>query len=121
GRVDQSRASCTFADRNTPYTALDAQDDVLLEPDLSSKKEIMIEHRYRPIVEGAVPRDWSGDWSVSEYQKTYCIDREFVRSAKQHKNSSEQWISYILTTGATGQAQSVSFGWSSIRVTRQIL
>jgi hypothetical protein len=64
-----------------------------------AKKEIMIEHRYRPIVGGAVPRDWSGDWSVSEYQKTYCIDREFVRSAKQHKNSSEQWISYILTTG----------------------
>jgi Domain of unknown function (DUF4424) len=64
-----------------------------------AKKEIMIEHRYVPITGGAVPRDWSGDWSVSEYQKTYCIDREFVRSAKQHKNSSEQWISYILTTG----------------------
>ena len=57
------------------------------------------DQRCRPIVGGAVPRDWSGDWSVSEYQKTYCIDREFVRSAKQHKNSSEQWISYILTTG----------------------
>ena len=69
------------------------------EQTFPAKKEITIEHRYVPITGGAVPRDWSGDWSVSEYQKTYCIDREFVRSAKQHKNSSEQWISYILTTG----------------------
>jgi hypothetical protein len=69
------------------------------EQTFPAKKEITIEHRYVPSLGGAVPKDWSGDWSVSEYQKTYCIDREFVLSAKQHKNSSEQWISYILTTG----------------------
>jgi hypothetical protein len=56
----------------------------------------------------AVAKDWSGDWLkpgnniFSEYQKTFCIDREFVWSAKQHEKAShwvERWISYILTTG----------------------
>jgi hypothetical protein len=69
------------------------------EQTFPAKKEITIEHRYVPSVGGSVPMDWSRDWSVSEYQKKFCVDREFVLSAKQHKNSSQRWISYILTTG----------------------
>jgi Domain of unknown function (DUF4424) len=62
-----------------------------------AKKEITIEHSYEPIVGGSVAFDWSN--SVSEYdKKTFCVDREFVRSAKG-SHWSPQWISYILTTG----------------------
>jgi hypothetical protein len=72
-----------------------------------AKKEIIIEHRYRPIVGGsAIATKWSdmrpGNDSFSYYQKEYCIDGDFVRSAERRERAhhwGEKWISYILTTG----------------------
>ena len=77
-----------------------------------AKKEIMIEHRYRPSVGGYSAEIGSKNWSnmrprdslFLEYQLKYCIDREFMQSAKRierqyNQTWGEQWISYILTTG----------------------
>ena len=63
------------------------------EQTFPAKKEITIEHRYAPIVGSTVPKNWDGDWlkpgnkTFSVYQKDFCIDREFVRSAKQQRES----------------------------------
>jgi uncharacterized protein DUF4424 len=72
-----------------------------------AKKEITIEHRYRPVVGGTVPiakwRDMRpGSDLFSYYQKEHCIDGDFVRSAELRERArpwNEKWISYILTTG----------------------
>jgi hypothetical protein len=78
------------------------------EQTFPAKKEITIDHRYEPIVGGTVPSTkWTdmrlGDSLFSEYQKEFCIDQDFVRSARQferqQQSGGESWISYILKTG----------------------
>ena len=72
-------------------------------------RETVIEHRYKPSVGGTVPvsssqmRQWLID--VKDYfnrKLKYCVDEDFLHElARDNTNYFlEQWVDYILTTGA---------------------
>ena len=75
----------------------------------SPERETVIEHRYKPSVGGTVPvsssqmRQWLIDVKDYFHRKLkYCVDEDFLRElAKDNTNYFlEQWVDYILTTGA---------------------
>jgi hypothetical protein len=67
-------------------------------------RETVIEHRYKPSVGGAVAVSSSQmrQWLKNEFHRKYCVDEDFLRElAKDNRNYFfEQWVDYILTTGA---------------------
>ena len=67
-------------------------------------RETVIEHRYKPSVGGTVPVSSSQmrQWLKNEFHRKYCVDEDFLRElAKDNRNYFlEQWVDYILTTGA---------------------
>jgi hypothetical protein len=67
-------------------------------------RETVIEHRYKPSVGGTVPVSSAQmrEWLKDEFHRKYCVDDDFFRElAKDNRNYFlEQWVDYILTTGA---------------------
>jgi hypothetical protein len=75
-------------------------------------KPVRVSHRYKPSVGGTVAMTFiEGGKPVSNYKayaERYCIDSAFMKTAarleaaaaKSGPHYTEQWISYILTTGA---------------------
>lgn len=70
------------------------------------KKDVVVEHVYRPVVGGTVQPLLSspGLWKTERrrYQRDYCVDSAFEKAGHQLDPTStqERWISYILKTGA---------------------
>ncbi|MES1202767.1 MAG: DUF4424 domain-containing protein [Pseudomonadota bacterium] len=70
------------------------------------KKDVVVEHTYRPVVGGTVqpllssPEVWKAE--QRRYKKTYCVDDAFEKAGAKLDPAStqERWISYILKTGA---------------------
>lgn len=76
-------------------------------------REVAVEHRYKPIVGGTVAMgldvlaDPNGQ---TEFYKKFCVDKQFLSAAKKKAKFEptagiwlgwlEQWIEYVLTTGA---------------------
>ncbi|EJC82838.1 hypothetical protein Rleg4DRAFT_4568 [Rhizobium leguminosarum bv. trifolii WSM2297] len=78
-----------------------------------AKKKVNVEHRYQPAVGGTVAISFLENGQAKgerfeEYSRKYCLDSDFVRVAQQRAgeaeaggaNSTESWISYVLSTGA---------------------
>lgn len=76
-------------------------------------KEVRVHHSYKPSVGGTVAMTYIQDGNpgdaFTEYQQKYCIDDDFMKAsakleADQKANEGtyyfEQWLSYVLTTGA---------------------
>ena len=67
-------------------------------------RETVIEHRYKPSVGGTVPVSSSQMRQLlkDEFHRKYCVDEDFLRElANDNRNYFlEQWVDYILTTGA---------------------
>jgi hypothetical protein len=76
-------------------------------------KDVHVSHKYRPSVGGTVAVTYLEDGQpkgprFEEYKKKYCIDDTFVKLGKQSVERMsagepyyyENWISYVLTTGA---------------------
>ena len=76
-------------------------------------KDVHVSHKYRPSVGGTVAVTYLEDGQpkgprFEEYKKKYCIDDMFVKLGKQSVERMsagepyyyENWISYVLTTGA---------------------
>ena len=77
-------------------------------------KDIRVSHRYRPSVGGTVAttfldeNDEPKGERFAEYKKKFCVDDAFVKLAKKSNIAMrdgqpylvENWISYVLTTGA---------------------
>jgi len=77
-------------------------------------KDIKVSHTYRPSVGGTVAttfldeNDQPKGERFEEYKKKFCVDDAFVKLARQSNESMragdpylvENWISYVLTTGA---------------------
>jgi hypothetical protein len=76
-------------------------------------KEVKVQHRYKPSVGGTVGITFLENGTATgeryaEYVKKYCIEGNIVRRAEQAEKDMqagkpylvENWISYILTTGA---------------------
>ena len=77
-------------------------------------KDIHVSHRYRPSVGGTVATtfldedDQPRGERYADYRKKFCIDDAFVKLARKSNEAMQQgepylvenWISYILTTGA---------------------
>jgi hypothetical protein len=77
-------------------------------------QDIRVSHRYRPSVGGTVATTFLDENNApkgerfEEYRKKYCIDDSFVRLARKSNEAMsagkpylvENWISYVLTTGA---------------------
>ncbi|OWV92333.1 hypothetical protein ATY78_02015 [Rhizobium sp. R635] len=78
-----------------------------------AKKKVSVQHRYTPAVGGTVAISFleggepKGE-RFEEYSRKYCLDADFVRTARQRAgeaeaggaNYTESWISYVLSTGA---------------------
>jgi hypothetical protein len=70
------------------------------------KKDVVVEHTYRPVVGGTVqpllssPEVWKTE--QRRYKKTYCVDDAFEKAGAKldPAGTQERWISYILKTGA---------------------
>ena len=84
------------------------------EQTFPSRREIVIEHRYKPSVGGTVGTGFGvagvtkEDW-FPNYRKKYCIDSAFLGAAERARKATkradfapffEERIDYILTTGA---------------------
>jgi len=79
-------------------------------------RNIVVEHRYVPGAGGSASTGFGNanlqnEDFVREARRRYCIDAEFlagaarlVRPASGYINVTEQWISYILTTGGNWRA-----------------
>ncbi|MGN7292085.1 DUF4424 domain-containing protein [Rhizobium sp. SAFR-030] len=76
-------------------------------------KPVKVSHRYTPSVGGTVAMSFIGDGkpaaSYEDYARRYCIDADFMKTAARLEAAAaksagphytEQWLSYILTTGA---------------------
>lgn len=76
-------------------------------------KPVKVGHRYKPSVGGTVAMSFIGDgkpaYAYEDYAKRYCIDADFMKTAAKLESAAakstgphytEQWLSYILTTGA---------------------
>jgi hypothetical protein len=75
-------------------------------------KPVRVSHRYKPSVGGTVAMTFIDGGkpgsTYKDYAERYCIDSGFMKTAakleaaagKQGPHYTEQWISYILTTGA---------------------
>ncbi|MFC3072152.1 DUF4424 domain-containing protein [Shinella pollutisoli] len=76
-------------------------------------REVAVQHRYRPGVGGTVGITFLEDGAgkgerFEDYRKRYCIEDDIVRRAVQSEKDMaagksylvENWISYVLTTGA---------------------
>ena len=67
-----------------------------------AQSELIIDHRYRPVVGGSVP--FKGTREIlrdsPEQRRKYCIEDGFLKAIRRDKSYSERWLSYILTTGA---------------------
>lgn len=75
-------------------------------------KPVRVSHRYKPSVGGTVAMSFIDQGNpgatYKEYVERYCIDNAFMKTAakleaaanKSGPNYTEQWVSYILTTGA---------------------
>jgi len=77
-------------------------------------RDIKVSHRYRPSVGGTVAttfldeNDEPKGERFEEYRKKFCVDDGFVKLARKsnaamregHPSLVENWISYVLTTGA---------------------
>lgn len=75
-------------------------------------REVKVKHSYKPSVGGTVAmvfiRDGKPSESFEDYEKRYCLDKDFMKLAAKLEKSqnpetgvyfTEQWLSYILTTG----------------------
>lgn len=75
-------------------------------------QKIKVAHRYTPSVGGTVAMSFIQDgkpaYSHEDYAKRYCIDADFMKTAAKLEAAAtkstgphytEQWLSYILTTG----------------------
>ncbi len=78
-----------------------------------AKARIAVEHRYKPSVGGTVAITFAGDedyqkQQLQAYRSKYCLDDAFLKTAaklavlaeKGGRGYTENWISYVLTTGA---------------------
>lgn len=77
-------------------------------------QDVRVSHKYRPSVGGTVaivflePDGKPREGTFQEYQKKYCIDDGFVKTSRKLVAGAEEgtspyfenWISYVLTTGA---------------------
>ncbi len=75
-------------------------------------KPVRVSHRYKPSVGGTVAMSFIQDgkpaFSYDTYVDRYCLDQPFMKTAakleaaagKSGPHYTEQWLSYILTTGA---------------------
>ncbi|WP_404947009.1 DUF4424 domain-containing protein [Rhizobium terrae] len=75
-------------------------------------KPVRVSHRYKPSVGGTVAMTFVDQGKPGpnhkDYVERYCIDQPFMKTAakleaaagKSGPNYTEQWVSYILTTGA---------------------
>lgn len=75
-------------------------------------KPVRVSHRYKPSVGGTVAMSFIDQGkpgaTYKEYVERYCIDSAFMKTAakleaaasRSGPNYTEQWVSYILTTGA---------------------
>jgi hypothetical protein len=75
-------------------------------------KPVSVSHRYKPSVGGTVAMTFIDQGkpgsTYKDYAERYCIDDAFMKTAaklesaagKSGPNYTEQWLSYILTTGA---------------------
>ena len=78
-----------------------------------AKSKVTVSHRYRPSVGGTVAMSFIEDgkpaYRYDEYKTRYCIDDAFMKQAAKLENARKEgsklmyvdnWLSYILTTGA---------------------
>jgi hypothetical protein len=70
-----------------------------------AKTALSVEHEYSPSVGGSVGTSLSqptiDDETLAYYKTRYCTDASFIAAARANKNNlGEEWISYVLTTGA---------------------
>ena len=75
-------------------------------------KPVKVSHRYKPSVGGTVAMSFIQNgkpaYEYKSYVERYCIDDAFMKTAakleaaagKNGPNYTEQWVSYVLTTGA---------------------
>lgn len=77
-------------------------------------KDVRVHHEYTPGVGGTVAISFlldgkPNDYNYEDYRNRFCMDDAFIRLAKKLEKGSreqtgpyytEQWISYVLTTGA---------------------
>ena len=86
-------------------------------------KEIKVEHAYKPSVGGTVGVSFLGEDGAAsgeryeDYKKRFCVDDDFVKIAQKSAKDMadgkpylfENWISYILTTGANWDGEIKKF------------
>ena len=77
-------------------------------------RDVRVHHEYKPSVGATTTMTFiqdgePSDYSYEEYTKKYCIDDDFMKTAAKLEKASkdgtgpyyfENWISYVLTTGA---------------------
>jgi len=75
-------------------------------------KPVKVSHRYKPSVGGTVAMSFIENgkpaYEYKSYVERYCVDDAFMKTAakleaaagKSGPNYTEQWVSYVLTTGA---------------------
>lgn len=77
------------------------------EQTFPARRDIIVEHVYRPIVGGTVMPVMSSSaeyWKSEQprYKRDYCIDDNFVTAGRKlnPERTQERWINYVLKTGA---------------------
>ena len=105
GLAQNSRHRRRQRDGASPSSAMDTQDHVLLDATFPAKTVLNAEHKYISSVGGSVGTTIglpSIDPETLTYYKTrYCTDASFIAAARAKNNAfTEEWISYVLTTGA---------------------
>ncbi len=73
-----------------------------------ARSELVIDHRYRPVVGGGIPLPRTLLIESLDRRK-YCIDDELLRAIRRGRSYSQGWLSYILTTGANWSGPIGSF------------
>ena len=98
----------------SPRAELDAEVELLLDPDLSCRAQLAVEHRYRPSV-GETTGTEVGSTTIDpqeakRYATLYCVDKDFVAGARKAQKPGasgsfaaplfERRIAYVLASGA---------------------
>lgn len=92
-----------------PYyrPAWDLRTTYYREQTFPARRDIVVEHVYRPIVGGTVMPVMSSSaeyWKDEQprYKRDYCIDDAFVAAGRKlnPERTQERWIDYVLKTGA---------------------
>lgn len=69
-----------------------------------ARKDLVIEHNYKPSVGGTVPLPITNliDVFTSRYYRQYCIDKQFLTAVTEPANKmwAQHYLKYILVTGA---------------------